>query len=280
MGGSLKKGTGGTRTRESAKMIDMLPEEVVLEILTWVPAVDLARSCRLVCSSWCRIIDSQDLWHRKCEMEVPWSGRLGRHRPPDWQRFHRLRPIGRNMTRNPCARRGFRDWTITTDGGDGWKVEHVEVPLPEPHQLIQQCFVSSYQECTKKQIIDLLAEGLWEVFLDNQPDIVVSEWYAARWDCGCLYKLCCRLLAADQKTVIVEKTVQPEAIPQWNDGSWRKAVLVLEHYGPGARYLEFEHSGKDTQFWAGWYGSRMTLASVMVVPPGASHEVIEDHASA
>uniref|UniRef100_UPI00358EA15F F-box only protein 44-like n=1 Tax=Myxine glutinosa TaxID=7769 RepID=UPI00358EA15F len=214
-------------------------------------------------------------------MEVPWSGRLGRHRPPDWQRFHRLRPIGRNMMRNPCARWGFRDWTITMDGdgGDGWKVQNVRVPLPEPHELTQRCFVSSYLKCTKKQTIDLLAEGLWEVFLDNQPDIVVSEWYSSCWDCGCLYKLCCRLLAADQKTVIVEKTVQQELIPHLHDRSWKQAVLVLEHYGPGARYLEFEHSGEDTQFGSAWYMSRMTGASVMVVPPGASHEVIEDHAS-
>uniref|UniRef100_UPI00358E64FD F-box only protein 6-like n=1 Tax=Myxine glutinosa TaxID=7769 RepID=UPI00358E64FD len=179
--------------------------------------------------------------------------------------------------RNPCARQGLRDWTITMNGGGGWKVKNVRVPLSEPNRPFQRCFVSSYQKCTKKQTIDLLAEGLWEVFLHTQPDIVVSEWYSACW--GCLYKLCCRLLAADQNTVIVEKTVQPELIPRWNDWSWKQAVLVLEHYGPGARYLEFEHSGKDTQFWSGWFGSRMTRASVMVVPPGASHEVIEDHAS-
>ena len=33
---------------------------------------------------------------------------------------------------------------------------------------------------------------------------------------------------------------------------------VFKDYGPGARFIRFTHGGSDTQFWAGWYGIRVT----------------------
>ena len=33
-------------------------------------------------------------------------------------------------------------------------------------------------------------------------------------------------------------------------------------YKPGVRYIRYFHGGKDTQFWAGHYGVKMTLSTV------------------
>lgn len=41
-------------------------------------------------------------------------------------------------------------------------------------------------------------------------------------------------------------------------------VHVFKDYGPGVRYICFTHGGKDTQFWAGWYGIRVTESCVEV----------------
>lgn len=33
-------------------------------------------------------------------------------------------------------------------------------------------------------------------------------------------------------------------------------------YGPGMRFISFEHGGQDTKFWDGWFGVRVTGSSV------------------
>lgn len=45
-----------------------------------------------------------------------------------------------------------------------------------------------------------------------------------------------------------------------------QTTYVFQNYGPGVRYVRFTHGGKDTQFWAGWYGVRLTDSSVEVCP--------------
>lgn len=41
---------------------------------------------------------------------------------------------------------------------------------------------------------------------------------------------------------------------------------VFQNYGKGVRYIRFIHGGKDTQFWAGWYGVRVTDSCVEICP--------------
>ncbi|KAG7267489.1 hypothetical protein CRUP_023143 [Coryphaenoides rupestris] len=33
---------------------------------------------------------------------------------------------------------------------------------------------------------------------------------------------------------------------------------VFFRYGPGLRFISFQHGGQDTKFWEGWYGVRVT----------------------
>lgn len=37
-------------------------------------------------------------------------------------------------------------------------------------------------------------------------------------------------------------------------------------YGPGVRFVRFEHSGQDSVYWKGWFGARVTNSSVWVEP--------------
>ena len=54
--------------------------------------------------------------------------------------------------------------------------------------------------------------------------------------------------------------------------SWYFALtLQVEHaftnYGPGVKYVQFVHRGKDSQFWAGHYGVKLAAPSVKLTFP-------------
>lgn len=119
--------------------------------------------------------------------------------------------------------------------------------------------------------------------------------YAPRWDCGSQYEICVELLNHSKGIV---QTFAPDTITfeQWNDQNWNqvcRAIMntvafrggaklkddywltdlcsfqlthVFQNYGPGVRYIRFTHGGRDTQFWAGWYGVRVTDSSVEICP--------------
>ncbi|RVE70912.1 hypothetical protein OJAV_G00068590 [Oryzias javanicus] len=57
-----------------------------------------------------------------------------------------------------------------------------------------------------------------------------------------------------------------DGIAAWNDQQWNLFNHVFKDYGPGVRYIKFTHGGKDTQFWAGWYGVRVTDSCVEICP--------------
>ncbi|XP_060640595.2 F-box only protein 27-like isoform X1 [Anolis sagrei] len=252
-----------------------LPDELLLLILSWVPGRSLVRECRLVCRKWRDLIDKPTLWRLKCQRDplskaaveaVQGASQI------DWRRISILRPFGRNLIKNPCGKKQFQHWEIE-NGGDGWKVEGNRDRVEGAEA--QTCFVSSYGWCVKSQVVDLLQEGLGEELMDAfQPDICIADWWGARDDCGCIYKIEVHLLAADRTSVISSFTAKPDGIPQWNNAKYQQVSHVFRKYGPGVRYIHFRHAGKDTQFWAGHYGARITNSTVKVKfsskPLGAS----------
>ncbi|KAF7664179.1 hypothetical protein LDENG_00185750 [Lucifuga dentata] len=124
----------------------------------------------------------------------------------------------------------------------------------------------SRRMCMKSQLIDLEEEGYNPSFMDQfQPDIKISEWYVPRHDCGCQYHIHVELLDQRKKPI---QTFAPDTVyfEQWNDQKWNQMTHVFQNYGPGVRYIQFIHGGKDTQFWAGWYGIRVTDSRVEICP--------------
>uniref|UniRef100_A0A8D0L7K4 FBA domain-containing protein n=1 Tax=Sphenodon punctatus TaxID=8508 RepID=A0A8D0L7K4_SPHPU len=131
----------------------------------------------------------------------------------------------------PCVPTdAFLHWEVE-HGGDGWNVEENRCPLEGAEA--QTCFVSSFQWCGLK------------VF-------------------GCTYSICVRLLAADQESVIASFRAKLDSVEYSHDGQYHQVSHVFRHYGPGVRYLHFLHKGKDTLFWKGHYGARITNSAVMV----------------
>ncbi|XP_052424570.1 F-box only protein 2 isoform X1 [Carassius gibelio] len=117
--------------------------------------------------------------------------------------------------------------------------------------------------CIKRQVIDLLAEGYDPENLDIiQPAVNVEDWFSSRTDCGCIYMLTVTLL--DEHLEVIEE-FKPEEVtidPNCDECSWKKVSHTFTDYGPGLRFIAFQHGGKDTKYWKGRYGVRVTGSSV------------------
>ncbi|XP_035596242.2 F-box only protein 6-like isoform X3 [Oncorhynchus keta] len=244
-------------------MLPVLPLDVLEEMLLNVPPQQVVCVCRLVCREWKEVVDSDSLWRERCRREgyQTYVTKL----PKDWRLFYFLCKKRRNLLKNPRADDKFKGWQIMENGGDKWKIESVEeVPLPD--NTVQKYFATSYSTCRKSQLIDLEKEGYRPSFMDDfQPDIIISDWYAPRWDCGSEYEICVELLNRKKKPI---KKFSPDTVvfQQWNDQKWNQMTHVFKNYGPGVRYIRFIHGGNDTQFWAGWYGIRVTNSSIEICP--------------
>lgn len=239
------------------------PVDILEEIFLRLPAHEVVSVCRLVSHVWKNVADSESLWRERCRRERYHIHSVSQT-PRDWRMFYFVCMKRRNLLKNPRAEDEMRDWQILENGGDNWVIEPVRVP--HPNERVQKNFVTSYGKCIKSQLIDLASEGYNQLFMDHfQPDIKISDWYAPRMDCGCKYEIQVDLLNQRKKPV---KTFAPETVyfEQWNDQQWNQMTHTFQNYGPGVRYIRFTHGGKDTQFWAGWYGIRVTDSSVEICP--------------
>lgn len=73
-------------------------------------------------------------------------------------------------------------------------------------------------------------------------------------------------LLSENEDVLAEYKSETVTIPQDSDASWTEISHTFSSYGPGVRFVHFEHGGQDTLFWKGWYGVRVTNSSVTVEP--------------
>ncbi|XP_048205778.1 F-box only protein 2 isoform X3 [Perognathus longimembris pacificus] len=260
--GSAEEEQPGEEEGEAAAYLAELPEPLLLRVLAELPAAQLVQACRLVCLRWKELVDGAPLWLLKCQQEglVPeGDAEDGDH----WQHFYFLSKRRRNLLRNPCGEEDLEGWSDVENGGDGWRVE--EMPGDSGVEFIHDDSVKKW--CRKAQVIDLQAEGYWEELLDTtQPAIVVKDWYSGRTDAGCLYELTVRLLS-EHEDVLAEFSSGQVAVPQDSeDGGWMEISHTFTDYGPGVRFVRFEHGGQDSVYWKGWFGARVTNSSVWVEP--------------
>lgn len=260
---SSSSSVGNDFTSSVDSPVNTAPLEILEEVFHNLPHEEVVRHCRLVCKQWKGVADSESLWRERSRREgyLPQNSSFV---PNDWREFYFLCKKRRNLLKNPRAAEQLNHWQIESNEGDGWKIEGLKVQ--HPNEAVQKNFVTSFGMCLKSQLIDLKAEGYNASFMDHyQPAIKISDWYAARWDCGCIYKLQVDLLNQKKKSI---HKFHPEMvrIEQWNDQQWHKMTHVFKNYGPGVRYVKFVHGGQDTQFWAGWYGVRVSDSSIEICP--------------
>ncbi|XP_035215607.1 F-box only protein 27-like isoform X3 [Stegodyphus dumicola] len=215
-----------------------IPDDLLVDVLSFVPHQDLIQNCRSVCKQWRDIIDGHGVWKIKCERErktVP-SLKLRNLPVHYYQLIYLFNPYGRNLIRNPCGEDGLRNWVVASNGGDGFIVENPPVGADAvPTEIgAQYCFATSYYVCSKHQIIDLVAKGIPAVVLDSGCiKIQVGEWYAARFDCASEYKLTVQLVNEqfrDEEVFVDDFTVDSFEFThreeQWTGKEWNLMLLT------------------------------------------------------
>ena len=81
-------------------ILSVIPEEVLVHILSYLPGKHLIHVCRVVCKLWKAIIDSASLWIRKCEREGVVIPPTAHSLQLDFRVLYLKNPYGRNLLRN------------------------------------------------------------------------------------------------------------------------------------------------------------------------------------
>lgn len=173
-------------TEESAELIDnglilndtLVPVELIQRILCYVDANTLLR-CQLVCKRWNEIIVDY-VWRKKAEIitgcKIPMDSVL---KSSDFFAISANRLFNRNFIKNHSGEESFKHWQITHNKGNRWAIECPPIGAPslppEPEfENKQHCFVTSFGECCKNYLVDLIKEGFTVTVLDNlRPSIEV-----------------------------------------------------------------------------------------------------------
>lgn len=262
---------------------NLLPDEMVVYTLSFIDA-DTLLNCRLVCKIWRELIDAY-VFQEKSSRENEYvnngrgyysfskidSSNIRKLELP-WYVFYvicKYDPFNRNLVKNHCGQNQYMHWSITNDH-NWWTIEET----PEGAPLLPDdpdfdghtsCFVSTYRLCSKRQKIILKNYGLNDIMMKTlQPEISVSEWYTGRFDCGCKYAL--RATVHDKNDKLIEQHNYNDTLPQWEANIWTKASHSFKNQS-NASHLILYHSGVDTQYWAGHYGTKISGSVVKVLLP-------------
>lgn len=163
------------------------------------------------------------------------------------------------------TRPGFHHGTPCLQGGQGWRLFRSVPPQTIPKEVGQVTyFATSSFSCTKEQWISLTESGVDSKILDNfQPDIDIEEFYSKRDDHGATYEVQVVLLDGCGNVVGKSFSYRDDMEPE-DRSTWRKVSHTFRDYGIGVRYIKFYHGGMAADMEEGWFGSRMTGASVKI----------------
>ncbi|XP_074528824.1 F-box only protein 50-like [Halichoeres trimaculatus] len=232
-------------------------------------------------------------WKMKCEEE--W-GLQGAPMPDsvDWKSVYEARPLGRNLLKNPSPH-GFskdmpppnpeRKWSMeryfhhpSEVDFSSWNISREYLPRDRsgiPSTAVV-CGWTSQIWLSMEQIVDLKEEGLWDELLDEfQPEIVIQDWYEESRMNEHIYELHVKLLGAENDTVIAEHSVRPTEDLNSDSYIWKEVSHVFSGYGPGVRYIHFQHRLKEKVgegIARGFHKTLVTDSSVIVRPTKTSSQ--------
>ncbi len=166
-------------------------------------------------------------------------------------------------------------WTVTSNGGDGWKTSWDDVVRSGT-----KSFQTSWALAAMNQTIDLHANGYTQSQLDtHQPTITASQWIKPRHDQNGRYYILYRLIGTDGTTVKATSGstfgTSSSLLSIVKGTDWTEKVHVFSSYGTDVRYVYIEIGGRDTDSWAGNYGTHfddtsVTVATIDVTAPTIS----------
>lgn len=165
------------------------------------------------------------------------------------------RRIG-NLLHNGGAEAGsMQGWTVLSTGGsDGWT-------LSGGGWEGIRSFLTSFNWCRRMQTVNLMSAGYTAQELDAGPRIVAADRFRGTWpNYSDRFELRVRLKNESGQIIDQDETGLLTA-----STAWQTAWLELES-STGVRTVEFEDAGDDAEYWAGFYGTLMDGAEVIVEP--------------
>ena len=85
--------------------------------------------------------------------------------------------------------------------------------------------------------------------------------FNGRWDCGVEYYLKVSLKDKKREKIAGCEVKLTGKMPEGKH-EWEKLEHVFRHYPRGVRYVQFKDYGKDTKFWKGYFGAKLSGATV------------------
>jgi len=276
--------------------INSLPEELLSSIFKHIPSHEICRNLALTCRLWKSVIDADTFWTEKLLFEKKIHPKIIRELvEKDVYNPKKLcfrNPYSENLLKNPCGEQGFDFWNLTPEfdllssdrkgikfnphikqnilynrdlrNKQGFLIEDDHTgsqPITDDKGKVLKNFATSYFMCQKYQLVDLVSCGLETSLLKKvKPRIQIKDFYAARFDCGAEYHIGVMLL--DENLTVVESVIFDETIEQGSENDWHEYSHEFKDYDESVRYVLFFHGGKDTQFWAGNYGVKLSKSRV------------------
>ncbi|XP_036689989.1 F-box only protein 27-like [Balaenoptera musculus] len=251
-GGLPARVPAGEPETEEPLGLSELPTELLEMVLSHVPPHVLLGRCRWVCRRWRDLVDCQALWLNILARDhaALWPvvstclPPADDPRPCVLGRFCELRPIGRNLLRNP---KGLDLLPVCLQ---------VKVPLPQGP--------GRWWCHKKKQVLDLEKEGFWPELLDSgKMEICVSDWWAGRQGTDNIYHLIIQLLDANQ-SILDHFSSVPVPIRQWRNNVSFEVNHVFSNFKKGVCFVSCEHWVQDMEFLSEHYGVSLPNSSVIV----------------
>ncbi|EMP27826.1 Non-specific cytotoxic cell receptor protein 1 like protein [Chelonia mydas] len=148
----------------------------------------------------------------------------------------------------------------------GWAISTEELP-PQVAGKKPGSEGPRFSWCVKQQQVDLLAEGLWEELLDSyQPNVTVMDWYWLSFECpGGRVPVAATAPLPRSLTPLREFHHEgPEHGASREEKNWCHVSHVFHGYGPGVRYVHFQHRTLNAETPGGLCRTRATDSSVSV----------------
>jgi len=261
------------------------PDDIIREILKRLPASDAIR-VSMTCKQWSRIVNSYSFWTQKCEydnyLSDPTSLRLLRKVPlKDLKILIAMRAFNRNLLDDDYSLEVPKidpRWSDSrSDRGRAnvfaiesppllFNVENRRADLDENLEPFNSCLVSSYRSANRFIHVDLSSYGLSSEILNYfKPTIVATVYYTNRSDCACEFMVASNLLGIGEDEMPDKDWHEDDfQIDQWEPNYWRKVEHVHSSYSDDSPIFYLFVSGRDRQFWAGNYGSKIAGTSLIV----------------
>uniref|UniRef100_A0A8R1DEN9 FBA domain-containing protein n=1 Tax=Caenorhabditis japonica TaxID=281687 RepID=A0A8R1DEN9_CAEJA len=165
--------------------------------------------------------------------------------------------------------------------GNGIQMEQNSGYGCEPHTDVEKCFAFSFANSSIYIFVDLVAKGIDPWILDYvRPKIRISQKINHRHDCAASLTLAAQLNYHETQWVQENGQVQVsrntdlkrsksinKQWPQWTEATWADVALEFNNYPSGMRHLTVLNTGKDDQFWQGFYGPKIANIEIKVILP-------------